>query len=122
MSDYIATHLDLSKGQKAKVLRAVKKGGDASVSVKRTTGGALQLPLTPTQNARYLKLAPGKGMRLSLSKTQLEEVKSGGFLQFLLPLLAAAAMPVAKKLGETIADKGPGVALGEDGLPVKTVI
>ena len=110
MTDYISTHLDLSRGQKAKVLRAVKKGNPVSISIKRTHGGATQLPLTKTQNTKYHKLSEGKGMRLNLSKTQLEEIKSGGFLQFLLPLLTAALMPVAKKAGEFVADKGPGLA------------
>ena len=112
MTDYISTHLDLSKGQKAKVLRAVKKSEPVSISVKRTRGGTTQLPLTKTQNTKYHKLSEGKGMRLNLSKTQLEEIKSGGWLQFLLPLLAAAAMPIAKKAGEFIADEGPGAVKG----------
>ena len=94
--------LSITPNQKKKVAREYKKGLPVSIQLKPDQlSGSDKMLLTETQIKQIEKAKKaGKGLRLSLSKTQLEEnMKSGGFLQFLLGLLPSLATGAASALG-----------------------
>jgi hypothetical protein len=106
--DYITNNVRLSQSQKSKIRTAYSKNRGTSIQLSRSDlNGTDKISLTRSQaanlnEARRLK----KGIRLTLSKTQLSQ--SGGFLQYLLPAVAAA-LPI---LGRTAAIGAVGSAAG----------
>ena len=86
----------LSDYQKKKLNTAFRKGKAATVKLAYSAlSGSDRIFLTQQQSQKLQKAkATGKGVELSLSKTQLS--KHGGFLPFLLvPALVAAAKAAA---------------------------
>ena len=76
------------------------KSKTVSVTLHGTGSKRYPLPLTPKQNE---KVKEKGSSRVTLSQAQLKFIagdrKEGGFLQFLVPLLAAGASALAGSLG-----------------------
>jgi hypothetical protein len=91
MSSYIQTPITLSDSQKDSIKSAFNKKQSVCLkfTVNQLNHGSDTLMLTQLQRNRIAKaIAANKGVQITLSKTQL--TKQGGFLPFLLPLIAAA--------------------------------
>lgn len=82
MSNYIKTRVYLSESQKNKLKSALKNQEELSLQIDKTKQPNHDIYLTKTQ-IKHLQ----DGKRITISKTQLK--KLGGFLPFLLPILAA---------------------------------
>lgn len=82
MSNYILKKVYLSEGQKNKLKSAYKKDEEISLQIDKTKTSNHDMYLTKTQIKQI-----ENGKRINISKTQLK--KNGGFLPFLLPILAA---------------------------------
>ena len=93
MTDYLVVKTNLSDFQKQKIKKAIKQHNSVSVRISELSGND-EILLTNTQ-VNHLKRAldSGKGANITLSKTQLDEMKSGGFLPALLGGLAASILP-----------------------------
>lgn len=93
MPEYTTYSVNLSEGQKKKLAKAAKTM--SSISLKLTHSnlqGDHPFPLTNTQiNGIHKAYQNGKGYTLNLSATQMKQVVSGGFLPFLVPILASLA-------------------------------
>ena len=92
MTEYYKHGVNLSDGQKRKIINASKKGiGTAIRLSKNDLNGSFELPLTQTQINRIKKAK--SGIQLNLSESQLKHrEKSGGFLPLLalIPLITGA--------------------------------
>jgi hypothetical protein len=93
MTNYVEINLNLSPAQRQAIGNAVQN--NSSVRLKLTHSQLLsnnaKLYVTPTQYNRIQKaIQMGKGVMLTLSKKQLDQMKRGGFLPLLIPLAAAA--------------------------------
>lgn len=81
---YTKIRVHLSEGQIDKLRTAAKKGESVTLQIDSTLPPNNDLYLTETQVGQI-----NKGKRITISKTQLR--KTGGFLPFLVPALAALA-------------------------------
>lgn len=84
MSNYIKSKIYLSEGQISKFKSALKNDKDVTLQIDLTKSPNYDIYLTKTQIDKITK-----GKRITLSKTQLK--KNGGFLPFLIPILASLA-------------------------------
>lgn len=115
MGSYENVKVNVSEGQKEKIKQAFETG--SAVSIRLTHGdltGEHVLALTLAQCKKMAKAYNnGKGMTIKMSKTQLEHNRKikGGFLQFLIPLLASLATGAVTSIGSKLVDKisGSGV-------------
>ena len=104
---YIKKKIYLSDSQKIKLKNALSRQENLTLRIKKYAPPNHEMYLTPTQIARIIR-----GKEITISKTQLK--KNGGFLPFLMPLLAALDTGVAsgaagwgtKKLLDKIAGGG----------------
>ena len=97
MTDYLVVKTNLSDFQKQKIKKAIKQNNSVSVRISKLSGND-ELLLTNTQ-VNHLKKAfdLGKAANVMLSKTQLDKMKSGGFLGALLGSLAASLVTWSTK-------------------------
>lgn len=96
MSNFVMADIGLTDQQKRQVQKAVaaNSGVKLRFTNKQLTSGSGQLPLTNSQYNKALKSAQkGKGCDITLSKTQLNKMKTGGFLPLILPALIGAVAP-----------------------------
>ena len=122
MTTYIEYGVNLSDGQKSKLLNAIKKKSPLTLRLKHFhLMGDDELMLTQRQLAKIKKsLANGKGTDLKISQTQIKSlVKQGGNLFTSLAKLSAKLLPFAVKGVSKVAPAiatGAANALGEIGL------
>ncbi len=92
MTEYYKHGVNLSDGQKRKIINASKKGIGTTIRLsKNDLNGSFELPLTQTQINRIKKAK--SGVQLNLSESQLKHrEKTGGFLPLLalIPIIASA--------------------------------
>ena len=104
---YIRKRVYLSDAQKSKLKTALLNQQNVTLRINRYATPNYEMFLTPTQIVRI-----GNDKQISVSKNQL--IKNGGFLPFLLPLLAALGTGVAsgaagwgtKKILDKVAGSG----------------
>ena len=129
MTVYTAYNVGLTQAQKDAIVNAVKNKQSVTLRLaKEQLEGDVPLPLTARQVTHIQKnLAKGIGSQITLSKTQLRKVRSGGFLGALMAIAApfivkSIVKAVAKKSGhplsetsERILDVGVGALSGPAG-------
>jgi hypothetical protein len=113
MTVYREFTVKLSDDQKQKVAKAIKDKETVTIQVDPSQHGNDKLLITETQANQLMKAKGlGKEQRLALSKSQLGKQKGmaktakveGGFA-WLLPLLAAAAVPALSEIGKYAGQK-----------------
>ena len=93
MTEYIEVKTNLSNFQKEKIRKAIKQKNSVNIRISQLSGNDTLL-LTHTQVNHLRKaLDLGKAGNVMLSKTQIDAMKSGGFLGALLGGLAASLLP-----------------------------
>ena len=107
MIEYIPIKINISDGQRDKILKAIQNGTGVSIGLKyEDLNGEHVIVTTKTQ---AYKLANAyqehKGVTLKLTKTQLEHNKTieGGFITAILPLLATAGKFLASSVLPSLA-------------------
>ena len=100
MTTYHPYKVNLSKGQKDKLRRALKSKNPFSLRLKKTQlSGNDQLMLTANQIKRIQKAASqGKGAEIKVSKAQAQKV-GGSIFSALVPLARSVGPMLAKTLG-----------------------
>ena len=122
MLTYIEYKVNLTDGQKSKLLSAIKNKSPLTLRLKNTQlTGSDELMLTSRQIAKIKKsLANGTGTDIKISKTQISHsVKHGGNLFSSLASIGAKVLPYAIKGMSKVAPAlatGAVSALGEIGL------
>ena len=97
MNNFKIADISLTEQQKKQVQKAVAANSGVKLrfsnhQLSSSHGG--QLPLTTTQFNKVAKSAQqGKGCDITLTKTQLNKMKTGGFLPLILPALIGAIAP-----------------------------
>ena len=100
MTTYHPYKVNLTKGQKDKLERAIRGRNPISLRLKKTQlSGNDQLMLTANQIKRIQKASSqGKGTEIKISKSQAHKV-GGSFVSALFPLARSVAPILAKTLG-----------------------
>ena len=100
MTTYHPYKVNLSKGQKDKLGKAIRGRNPISLRLKKSQlSGNDQLMLTANQIKKIQKAASqGKGAEIKVSKAQAQKV-GGSFVSALFPLARSAAPMLAKTLG-----------------------
>ena len=104
---YTRVNINLTDNQRTRMMQAAAKGRGITLVINpHKTGDTLLLT-----DAQVMKLRSSKSnFKVSLSANQLKAMKSGGFLQFLIPLALASATALSahggKRLGEKVFGKG----------------
>ena len=100
MTTYHPYKVNLSKGQKDKLGRAIRGRNPISLRLKKSQlSGNDQLMLTANQIKKIQKAASqGKGAEIKVSKAQAQNV-GGSFVSALFPLARSLAPTLAKTLG-----------------------
>ena len=100
MTTYHPYKVNLSKGQKDKLGRAIRGRNPISLRLKKSQlSGNDQLMLTANQIKRIQKAASqGKGVEIKVSKTQAQKV-GGSLFSAIIPLARSLAPTLAKTLG-----------------------
>ena len=100
MTTYHPYKVNLSKGQKDKLGRAIRGRNPISLRLKKSQlSGNDQLMLTANQIKRIQKAAfQGKGVEIKVSKSQAQKV-GGSLFSAIIPLARSLAPTLAKTLG-----------------------
>lgn len=116
MTEYQSFKLKLSKPQRESVIKAVKNKSPVVLRLTKdqVSGGDYALPLTKRQ-IQHLERNSRKNMgtQLTLSKSGLRKVRSGGFLPLLLALFEGAielAPVIASAVAGMAAEAAPAAA------------
>ena len=120
---YLKQYINISESQKRKLNKAIKSNMPLTLRITpENIDGDEDSPIILLTNSQVQKIdqavSQGKAVDITLSKTQLSKIKSGGFLGALLGGLAASVLPgllgIGKGLGQTCTVcKGSGVFLGK---------
>ena len=120
---YINTRVNVSENQLAKIKSAINKGVTIQFSFDDLKNPNHTLALTKTQVEKLAKaFNEGVGVRITLSKTQLEHNKTieGGFIGPLVAGIASAVLPsLASFIMDKISGKGIYMKRGSNILKLK---
>ena len=93
MTEYIEVKTNLSEFQKEKIKKAIKQKNSVNVRISQLSGSDTLLLTNRQINHLRKAIDLDKAGNVMLSKTQLDAMKSGGFLGALLGGLAASILP-----------------------------
>ncbi|HRP36660.1 MAG TPA: hypothetical protein PLS50_02515 [Candidatus Dojkabacteria bacterium] len=122
MTEYYKINIGISKKQQKSIADAVSSGSSVRLKLnnKQLYGSNASFLATKTQALQIEKAKKNaKGVMITLSKTQLQKMKEGGFLPVLLGSLVASLAPVLfnrlfpDKRGEGIHLPGSGIEDGQ---------
>lgn len=112
MTELFLHRVNLSDGQKQKLARAVNLGEEVTIQLSPSDyRGDIGLLLTKTQvNAINKNMAAGKGMRITIAKSNIKKMRSelreGGWLAGLLPFLIPLASAILPSVIDGVASVG----------------
>lgn len=114
-SNYVEININLTPTQRNMIAKAVKSGSSARLKFTNSQlkGNNAKLYVSKMQYKRIQKaLSNNKGVMLTISQKQLNQMKKGGILPLILPALIGAVAPfLLNKLFPGNSNEGSGIML-----------